>query len=203
MHSAAANDMPSSATCAEPVAAKLLGEGSKLQANLKLGPSLTFKISDAQVTILAEDQTVSVLRNPKCLSALVGQNVSVIRGYVEAKYTVVSTAGGQLDGTVAVKSNDLVTVKISSTNDFSVTDAKPTIKLLVLSDVQIVDESKLIKEHFLSQGLDYKGPKNVAPRIVFPGDMPMFYQNGMDWIHTNEEPGSMAEDPTIPKPVKG
>lgn len=125
---------------ASSYAAKLLGEGSKLQAGLKIGPSLSVKISEPMVHILAEDQTVSVLRNSDCLSAVVGQNVSIIRGYVTAKYAVSSVSGGSLDGSVTVKNNELAKLTVADNGEFTIEDAKATKKLAILSDATVVKE---------------------------------------------------------------
>ncbi|MGN2248117.1 hypothetical protein ACFWZ3_15660 [Frateuria sp. GZRR35] len=120
------------------------------------------KIIDPVVTVIAEDQTADVLQTPECLSSVVGQPVSVVRGYVDAKYSISSKTGGNLHGNVTVKRDELVTLSVDGSEDFTVEDARPNDKLVILSDAQVV---KQVKVFFPPAAPDNGPPHSTAHRL--------------------------------------
>lgn len=148
-------------------ATKLLGEGSKLSAGFNVGPSLVAKIADPTVVILAEDQTSSVLGDSTCLAAVMGQDVSVVRGYLDAKYSISSSTGVTGDANATVKSNELVKVTITSTDKFSVEDAKVSPKMVVLADARIDKEVVVAPVNFLQSRNPDQALCAEVPRLVF------------------------------------
>ena len=148
-------------------ASKLLGEGSKLAGSLKFGPSLTAKVLEPRIFILAEDQTAGVLRNPSCLSAVVGQNVSVVRGYLEAKYSISSTTGGLAGADATVRSNELVKVTFTALDKFAVEDVIVGKKMVILADATVVKEVIVAGGNPLRSVGDQPSSCSERPRLEF------------------------------------
>ncbi|MGG1943665.1 hypothetical protein AB1286_02510 [Trinickia sp. NRRL B-1857] len=108
-----------------------------LNISLSTGPSLRADISDISTQILSESATMSILKNPACLTAVDGAKVSIIRGYISAKYTVSNTDGMKFGADAKVMNTDLASITYDGTGSFSVTDAQAEPKFYILSDGKI------------------------------------------------------------------
>lgn len=119
-------------------ARNLMREGSKLNTGIKFGSEMSANIRDPKVYVLAEDQTATILKDAKCLDSLIAQDVSVVRGYLEAKYSISSKVGYIASTQATIRANDIVKLTYDSSESFTIEDVKPSKKFVILADATVV-----------------------------------------------------------------
>lgn len=143
----------------------ILSKGVKQIESFRLiydqGAELTAKISDVTTQVLAEDETLSVIQDPTCLNQIQAKEVSVIRGYVSAKYGVTGGKGITTSANAKVLSSDLVDVSYEDKGNFEMTDKVPGNKFVILAD-GYADKQVILSGGFLQEA----GGKGCSVREV-------------------------------------
>lgn len=83
---------------------------------------------------MAEDEVLGVLQHPECLSSIQAKDVSVIRGYISARYVV--TAGGGVEAGAKFKAlkSELLNINYQDKNKFELKEEAAAQKFAILAD---------------------------------------------------------------------
>ncbi len=130
---------------------------------------LTAKIGDVHTVQLAEDEVLGVIQEPECLDAVENKDISVIRGYITARYEV--SAGGGVDTGAKIQAfkSELLDISYQDKNKFEVKDKKVSEKFVILADGR-AEKHIVLSGNFLQSLEDGNGCKETSVITFSPSN---------------------------------
>lgn len=145
--------------------ARAIPEVEAAKLSFDHGADLTASASDISTSMVPEDDTLAILQDPDCLRAVQDKPVSIVRGYIQAKYQVTGGGGVTPTAKITVLKSDLVDINFENSRKFEVKDPVPKQKFVILAD-GIATSEIVLSGGFLQSASHASGCREV-PIVKF------------------------------------